>query len=159
MVQIDVRGVPGRSKGVPGSISALNPRSCHEMASELVSGADFWCKLISGGPQSVYDCDRGGPVFLSWSQPLCRSSPDLRWATGGGRQKCAGLFWTLHPKPIQIDFGGLPKSIWMVFRALVSSTPHPPPLSPSPSYSPVRASRKTRGKGVREGGGWKKQEP
>ena len=26
MVQIDVRGAPGRSKGVPGSISGLKPR-------------------------------------------------------------------------------------------------------------------------------------
>ena len=33
----------------PGVIGRPIPRNCHEMALELVSGADFWCKLMSGG--------------------------------------------------------------------------------------------------------------
>ena len=31
------------------SICGLQHRNCHEMALELISGADFWCKLMSWG--------------------------------------------------------------------------------------------------------------
>ena len=68
MVQIDVRGGPGRSKGVPGTPGPPRPRkrqifsqiqnapllNPREMALELVSGADFLCKLMCGaGPDDL----------------------------------------------------------------------------------------------------------
>ena len=82
-MHIDVRGGPGRSEGVPGAPGPPRPRkrpmfnqihntpllNPREMALELVSGAEFLCKLMCGA----------GPVDLRRTQgPRGRPDPQSR---------------------------------------------------------------------------------
>ena len=59
MVQIDVRGGPGRSKGGPGGPGAAQPPKIDEMALDLVCGVDFWCKLRFRGSPGDLKGSRG----------------------------------------------------------------------------------------------------
>ena len=117
LVQIDVRGGPGRSKGVPGSPESPGPRkrpifsqiqnppllNTREMALELVSGADFMCKLMCGA----------GPVDLRGSR-RSRGRPDPQKSTISGRLKN-------HIFETQV----------LIVRLMVQATPSPGVLAPS----------------------------
>jgi len=75
---------------------------CHEMALELVSGADFWCKLMS----------RASPAARVWRSPRPeKRSPGgvLGWACGAAMSLPRGYGGVPAP-----GYGGVPARVRML---------------------------------------------
>jgi len=108
LVQIDVRGVPGRSRGVPGSISGLKPRKTVPI---ILIFTPFLPSLFRTGPYIVRGSPGGLPpprIPPGWGLPNPPRQPGGSGGAGAhpGSQKQYFVFFAVKGRPRRSLSGG-----------------------------------------------------